>query len=773
MNWTSRASAKASALVRTAFAAMMIGSAVCCTALFAQDPSTQESKDLTVVLRSATGSNRFQLGEVIPVEVLLSSSTPKRYLEPCKLFWESCFGYPRCRFETDWSFDVRPGTGWTDIGWHGCAAMNGPTSDVKSSDLTTEPKKYPYTLTTRFRFDTPGRYTVRLSLTVGLDDDTNQIRTQETPAAKHNSVRKTAELVLEIVPPTDAWKTTVLEQGMTAWTAEPPTYTSPPSPEFSKYQQAKDAFCNLGTAEAAVAFVRLLSQGIDTRHCIEINPNKTAAETEMRRLLIDPNVGVRAIYFAAYTKLLSQSEGKPGEPSALLPKVVNQVRDTLFASLPQKTPEADILSLETVLRNPLAGYWVVPGSAYDLRQPYSPEVIAMVATVYDRLSPETQAALLDAEWDHVRSPRMLPVVRRAAEKGDGHALLRWHELDPRTATAFMRIEVLRPEPRFSSLYVRIPGKSLPAQQQQQLATNFVELTTPQELIIEATLLHRYATGATLPRVLPFVDQHLAEWPCDVQIPVLAFLLKVSPDDARTRVEQVLKTVQPSYCPRGTFFPSLGYMQPSLVLDTLAAGQVEAGTPLADDSAMYLRGYGSPSMKPVVWKQLSRWHKTYVESGAKQRIGNGTSTQSDYRLYMLDMRLLEAYFHAHGWVLSPEDVRILSEVLGNKATEGLACTFHCGGEISVGPAPASYFIYGRVNSPVYPPQSRVDYLMPSEPYQYQVNQYDCRDLEDLEQKLLQFPAGSKFSFAYTGSGQDVGDWPAISAFLRRHGYLVGN
>ena len=746
---------------------------MCCTTLFAQDPSAQDPNDLTMVLRSTTGLNRFQLGEVIPVEVLLSTATPNRYLEPCKIFWESCFGYPQCRFKTVWSFDVRPATGWTDIGWHGCAAMSGPTSDVKSSDLTTEPKKYPYTLTTRFRFDTPGRYIVRLSLTVGLDDETNQIRAQEAPAAKHDFVRKTAEMVLEIVPATDAWKTTVLEQGMIAWTADPPTYTNPPSPDFSKYQQAKETFCNLGTPQAAVAFARLLSQGIDTRHCLEINSNKRAAETELRRLLVDPNVGVRAIHFAEYTKLLSQGEGKPEEPSALLPNVVNEVRDTLFTSLPQKTPEAQILSLETVVRNPLSGYWVVPGSAYDLRQPYSPAVISMVATVYDRLSPETQATLLDTEWDHVRSPRMLPVVRRWAEKGDGHALLRWQELDPVPAAAFMRMEVLRPVPRFSSLYLRLPGKSLPAQQQQQMATNFVALTTPQELITEATLLHRYATRATLPRVLPFIDQHLAEWPCEVQIPVLAFLLKVSPDDARTRVEQVLKTVQPPYCPRGMFLPSLGYMQASPVLDVLAVRQVEAGSPLADDSAMYLRGYGSSSTKPIAWEQLSRWHKTYVDSGAEQRIGNATSTPSDYRLYMLDMRLLEAYFHAHGWVLSPEDVRTLSELLGNKATEGLACTFHCGGEISVGPAPATYLIYGRVNSPVYAPDSRVDYLMPAEPYQYQVNQYDCRNLEDLEQKLLQFPAGSKFSFAYSGRGQDVGDWPAISAFLRRHHYVVGN
>jgi hypothetical protein len=156
-------------MIRTVLTTLIFAIAFSCSPLFAQESPVQDSTDLKVELRPATGSNRFQLGEVIPLEVFISSSKANRYLEPCKMFWESCFGYPQCRFVTNWSFDVVPNTGWTDIGWHGCMAMSGPTMDVKSSDLTMEPKKYSYTLTNRFRFDTPGNYTVRLSLTVGAD----------------------------------------------------------------------------------------------------------------------------------------------------------------------------------------------------------------------------------------------------------------------------------------------------------------------------------------------------------------------------------------------------------------------------------------------------------------------------------------------------------------------------------------------------------------------------------------------------------------------------
>jgi hypothetical protein len=85
---------------RSRLARLILAIAFCCSPLFAEDPPPQAPADLNIELRSATGANHFQLGEVIPLEVFISSSTPNRYLEPCKMFWESCFGYPQCRFES-------------------------------------------------------------------------------------------------------------------------------------------------------------------------------------------------------------------------------------------------------------------------------------------------------------------------------------------------------------------------------------------------------------------------------------------------------------------------------------------------------------------------------------------------------------------------------------------------------------------------------------------------------------------------------------------------
>ena len=108
---------------RTGLTTVILATAACFSPPVTQAAPAQEPADLKVELRSVTGSNRFQLGEVIMLEVLISSRTPNRYLEPCKMFWESCFGYPQCRFVNQWYFDVVPSTGWTDIGWHGCGLV--------------------------------------------------------------------------------------------------------------------------------------------------------------------------------------------------------------------------------------------------------------------------------------------------------------------------------------------------------------------------------------------------------------------------------------------------------------------------------------------------------------------------------------------------------------------------------------------------------------------------------------------------------------------------
>lgn len=757
---------------RSVLAGLILAIAFCCSPLFGQDSPAKESADLKVELRSATGSNRFQLGEVIPLEVLISSQTPKRYLEPCKMFWESCFGYPQCRFFTHWSFDVIPATGWTDIGGHGCMTMSGPTFDVQSSDLTVEPKKYSYTLTNKFRFDKPGEYHVRLSLDVGLIDETTQPKPATDPAVKPHAVTVTPEIVLQIVPASSEWQKEVIRNGQEAYSGVMPRSTNPPSPEMLRYQQATQALCNLGTPEAARVLVNLLSlQHQDIQYCLDRTPSSDAAIREMERLLVDPDSGVNSFLFSELVRLVGRAEFEP--VGAIAQEAVDRERQILLSALPQKRGAAEITSLLTALQWPPHAKGTPFDMGYDL--PFPDSVIASVVGDFDSFPRDRQEWLLGDTWPRVRSPLMLPLVRRLADAGNGQALLRWMELDPIAAAEFARKEIARPVPRFSSFYLRLPDSSL-AGREAQLAANFVALTRDEDLIRAATLLHSYATSAVLPVVLPFIDAHRAQWSCSVLYPVLAFLLKVSPEEAAPRVEQALEKINHEPW-QPTFFTVIGYLEPSPVLERLAMEEIKAGTQsLAADATDYLRLHGTATAKPFVWKQLVRWREevaaTRSANGANKRAIDGPPTPEEYFQGTLADALVGAFVHAQGWIVTPEDADRLEALLGKQSVAQMSCTFSCSSALGIGPTPATYAIYSSGNDPRLPNHDP-EYMNPEGRHHYSINQYRCADMRALKEKILQFPVGSSFDFAWYFSAADRDELVEISDFLWSHGYKVRN
>jgi hypothetical protein len=157
--------------------------------------------NLRVELRSTSGSNRFKVGEPIELEANFSSEAPGTYLEPCGLFGKPNikpgFGLPLCRFNSRWSFAIKPDNGWTEI--QDIETEGGPTFEVPDHDLSSNPVSYSYMLTDAYRFNEPGEYRVTLTVTVGLDDKSTQRPPGANPGANPHFVTLTPEIVLQIV----------------------------------------------------------------------------------------------------------------------------------------------------------------------------------------------------------------------------------------------------------------------------------------------------------------------------------------------------------------------------------------------------------------------------------------------------------------------------------------------------------------------------------------------------------------------------------------------
>jgi hypothetical protein len=736
----------------------------------------QEPPDLQVQLRSATSSNRFRIGEEIPIEVLVSSTNPSRYLEPCELFVERGFGFPQCRFFSRWEFAISPEEGWVDFTkmFGGLRTLGGPLIAVPIRDLTSQPSEFSYLLTDRFRFDKPGEYHISLSIQVGVDDETTQLYPSPTRSAQPHSFTVHREIILEIVPAEAAWQEEIVRKGEQAYSAPRPQQADPPSPALVQYRQATRALCILGTPEAARVLVKALAQGeYETRSCLERSPNVPAAIAEMKRLLVDPDFGVTPNFFQTLVLLLNLDASKKAQVSLLSRSIVATELDDLFAALPLKRSDAQIVSLATVLQNPSRTEPTGSGADYEL--PFAPPVIATAAANFDRLPLELQERLLMDHWDTIRSPLMLPIVRGKAEAGDGPALLRWAALDPHAAAAFTREEIVRPHPRLSSYYLRLPDKSLSTHEQQQIATNFVALTDDFFAVHAATLLHRYATRAVLATVLPFIDAKLNEWPCSIQLPALAYLLKVAPKEAQPLVERALAKENSIAECTNQILTHLGFLNPSPVLDKLAMARVAAGGDSAIDGAQYLKQYGPPAAKPKVWDQLHSWHQRFVASGAEKRVTDRTATQDDMAQAEMARVLTDTFVSAQGWVLSPEEANRVEALASKDTLSQLRCNFQCGAALSVshsvGPKPSQYVIYAEVNPPGERWRSPMEYLNPAERLYYSIDQYHCAGIRALEEKIMQLPTGSSLEFGDDFTVADRDALVEISDFLWSHDYKV--
>src|ERR1700761_432841 len=112
-----------------------------------------------------------------------------------------------------------------------------------------------------------------------------------------------------------------------------------------------------------------------------------------------------------------------------------------------------------------------------------------------------------------------------------------------------------------------------------MALNFMALRDTQDLMREAMLLHRYATRAVLPVVLPFLDANIAHWPCSVLLPIFGYVLKVAPEEAAPRITRVMQApgMQGGPCGYYALLVPLGEIQPSPVLEAIAIAEVNART----------------------------------------------------------------------------------------------------------------------------------------------------------------------------------------------------
>jgi hypothetical protein len=709
------------------------------------------ASDLAGELRAKDHGPTFQAGEVIALEASFTSSAPNKYLEPCELFSIRSFGYPRCRFFNSWSFSLEsPGGTWAPIKEQYPMSRSGPMIEVPDHDLSTTPTRFTYEFTWRQHFDRPGKYTVRLTSQIALDDDSTPRRHFETSAAQQpapHTVPFTLDYSFTIVPSTAEWRHDVILRGVEAIESSR-RYRNQNDPGFIADGDAINGICNLRTADAAIALARVLADG-HNGDCIATVDDRPAAASELRRLLSDPSVGVTQNFLRALA-MLEDSKPQAFEGlRAVRISALDQLRIDLFQALSVKQSKARLTSLSTVLSaTDISGAHLMD----TVPQHFSDALTQAAADNFDALPDSVRTTLLRQDWPLIRSPLMLATVQREAEHGNDQAILDWKDLDPAGAASFIRAEIVRPVPRFYAYYLELSNATLP-DLEEQLSENLTNIPPGNDIGPAATLVARYATVGSLPIVLPFYDQHASEWPCSTKEPLLAYLLRVSPKDAAPRLRFALHG---NRCPASSLLSDLGALHPSPLLEELAFQQIEADLPFADDAAHYLQNYGSPSLKSRVWEELVRWKSVPHSEPTRPNVLSS---------------LVSSFEAAQGWVLSLEESHRLHDLLGPESIKTLSCNYQCGDPISVAPGMSDVSIYRQQVDPhITPGLDRVYLWSTSGSHIYHVNQYTAPTLTAFLEKLGQFPIGVTFSANPSQwSDGDSGDWGELINFLATHGY----
>jgi hypothetical protein len=218
----------------------------------------------------------------------------------------------------------------------------------------------------------------------------------------------------------------------------------------------------------------------------------------------------------------------------------------------------------------------------------------------------------------------------------GSALRHWYELDPAGARPAIIREIMRPRPRFDARTLGIlPNKTLP-EVDFALAEHLAASTDAEGLVNISSLIARYASDTIFAQVTAKLDPLLGKWGCDIQDPLLAYVLRVNPEGARVRIEAAIAARGEGYTACNRFsFQGISEIYYHPVLEEIGIHSLDDPDPqVAETAATMLGKYGSPAVKAALLLRFKEWSARWA--GQESELNLTFSEQSSDRAYELGL-----------------------------------------------------------------------------------------------------------------------------------------
>jgi hypothetical protein len=717
--------------------------------------------DSGVQLRVSTRSTTFYEGEVIPLDLAFSSTTPKRY------FFNNA-SYDRSGRMNHEDFIVEPKEGTRDplslffnsIGLHMAGGLSG------GDFLSATPTHMHLNLNEWVSLERPGTYRLRIVSHRVTDHPTN-----DSPYSGEPLPVQSNSIELKIIAPDASWQAAQLAGirqvlNSEVLNREPPTGSSATS---ELRQAALTRLRYLGTEEAAREMARRLG-GEDNNGDFECmfgligSPHRSAGLEEMNRLFDNPDFPVSQLFLTTMAILPLDPAESRETLEAKREANRHALNERLMSALLHKRGKALAISLDAALDN---GETKTPEGAQK-------RVIAELVGVFRALSPDQQATWLQYRWDAVKDPKWIALLRSIAQQYQdysndretvayqslqvtGTALKRWYELDAEGARDAVMKEIVRPKPRYDASVLGIlPDKTLP-EVEQPLAQHFLATDDYDVEGKIASLIFRYADADVWPEVASKVTRNLETWACVSQDTMLAYALRVDPRIAETLIERAIaaRGEAAGACRRG-LFSEIGKLSTDPILEDLAIKSLADSDPsVAQDAANYLGSYGSADAEQPLWDRYEAWSKEWSGREKEMRYVYGGENPNAEQA-RLGESLARALASGVGWLADERKIRRIEQLGVGQTMSQLA----------------ENALRAWSQRPLVIVCMAIG--IRSEPYRFDLAQYDLHSTEALKTKLRQFPRGTRFLWDSSNCGSSteaLNIFSEISQFATENGIVL--
>lgn len=711
------------------------------------------SIDQNVLLLVSIASNQtqFHIGEAIPLQLAFSSPVKDRYQINMAQYDRS----GRMNYE---QFNLSPSESVVDPLEGHLGGGGGGLTGFKF--LTPEPWTITLNLNEWVRFTHPGEF--RMTVTsnrVGIKDSSSPLGASPITARSN-------EITFRIIPATKAWQKTVLSGAVA--TLDQPGPVKPQ--ELEKYtksrRQALETLRFLGTSEAARELAKRLrgedSGGLDYVCMLGLisSPDHEAARSALETELRDPDHPISDTFL--YTLRTINTVGEP--PNQDWRDAQSKALEALVAALSEKRGKALTISLSTAVNEAWNS---------DVPKETTEKLVEQMLSMFDQLPLEAQNNLLTYRWDKIAGSNVLPILRRYAQSCRDYpemrevnaynslqlsasALRHWYELDPAGARPAIIREITRPRPRFDARVLGIlPDETLP-EVDFPLAEHLTANDDFEGLSNIASLIARYATDAILPQVTAKLDSSLGKWACAVQEPLLAYILRVSPALARPRIQAAVDARGKDFSAcNHELFQGISEIHYDPVLEDIGIHSLDDPDPqVAMTAATMLGKYGSASAESALWQRYTAWAAAW--SGRESELELTFAEQTGDRIYQLGLgqNLVQAIATAKSWLSDKQTLQRLSQLTSVKSVRD-----QLGEDLKIWENQPLVISFNH-----NPPPLGLD---------ARVAQYEFHSMDELEDKLGQFPAGTKFVLGIppVDSPANDGSLKKLRGFLNSHGMQV--